>query len=141
LGKADDVIDADGVLALNHAQAQERARAWFAREARSANGQSTQSTTYSVKDAIADYLSELQRRDSKSLEDTASRARAHILPQLGNVSVDKLSAIGIRDWHQQLSIAARRVRSKRRGAPQYWKLRARNRGKTPGSVMVAWPTA
>src|SRR5689334_8169356 len=39
IGPANDVIDADGVTALSFAQAQERARAWFADAARLAAGE------------------------------------------------------------------------------------------------------
>src|SRR5262249_40985727 len=54
LGVSDDSVDADGVRVLTFAQAQEKARAWFARTARVGAGYAD--GPYTVADAIRDYL-------------------------------------------------------------------------------------
>jgi hypothetical protein len=52
-----DVRDADGRTVLNFAQAQKRARAWFAQKTRELAGDFTaQDEPYTVADAMRDYL-------------------------------------------------------------------------------------
>src|SRR4051812_10297819 len=53
LGPADDAFDPDGVLAINYADAQTRAREWFAAVAMPAR---PTIGPYTVRDAVADYL-------------------------------------------------------------------------------------
>src|SRR5215472_15988493 len=52
LGSADDALDPDGVLAVSYAQAQTRARDWFAAVTKPANP----TGPYTVRDAVVDYL-------------------------------------------------------------------------------------
>src|SRR5215472_7990258 len=52
LGAADDAFDPDGVLAIDFARAQEKAREWFAAATKPAQP----AGPYTVRDAVTDYL-------------------------------------------------------------------------------------
>jgi integrase len=108
IAEADDVADADGVQILSFWQAQERA--W-----KIANRPQPAAGPYKVKDAIADYLAELEGRASHN--DTKLRLKAYALPVLGDKHVDQLKAETIKNWHRDLAKAPRLLRTKR-GAPK-----------------------
>jgi len=115
LGAADDVLDADGVVALDFRQAQEKARVWFAEQARRAAGfEPLIVGPYTVGDALGDYLT-WYGRNRKALGATRAAADAHIRPALGSVPVTRLTARGLREWLGRLADAAPR-RRRRRGA-------------------------
>src|SRR5262249_36066131 len=59
IGAADDTIDADGVSAFDYWQAQEQARQWGERQRLLASG-GVRKGPYFVKDAIADYISDIR---------------------------------------------------------------------------------
>ena len=69
---------------------------------------------YKVRDAIADYLVELEGRASYA--DTKGRLEAYALPLLGDKHVDKLIAESLRKWHRDLAKASRRIRTKKGAA-------------------------
>ena len=102
IAEADDYADADGDKVLTFWQAQDRARSIAGAPARS-NG------PYKVKDAIADYLVELEGRASYA--DTRARLEAYALPAHGDKHVDKLTAESLRKWHRDLAKAPRRIRT------------------------------
>lgn len=112
LGDADDYSKADGHEVLNYDQAQEKAAPWFkarAEEARmKAAGESIPLGSYSVRDALRDYLSDAYRRGMKGHLITTQSANAHILPTLGDLQVSKLTKQKIEDWHLNLSESARK---------------------------------
>ena len=114
LGASDDIRDADGVTALNFAEAQERARAFFIRKAREFAGHADpQSGPFTVSLAIEEYLAHRARRGSKGIRADTYAAKARIIPALGGVEVAKLTAKRIRDWHDSVAAAPRMVRTKR----------------------------
>jgi integrase len=86
IGTADDIIEADGIHVLNFWQAQERAR--------TAGAAMVYVGSVRVADVFQDYLSHLGDR----AEDTGRRVRNHVLPALGDLHVDELSADKIRHW-------------------------------------------
>lgn len=106
LGKADDVIDADGEQVLSFAHAQERARAWFADLAR--GGRPKQDKPYTVGDALDDYLAGFT---GKSVGATRNRVEAIIRPALGELLVDKLTAKLIGDWHKARALSPAKLRT------------------------------
>lgn len=61
LGAADDITDADGVMVLSCAQAQEKAREWFRTAYFQITGERVQVGVYTVKDAVEDYLADRER--------------------------------------------------------------------------------
>jgi integrase len=110
IGTTDDIADADGTHVLSFAQAQEVARAWFADLGRQDGGE-VKKASYSVREAVEDYLNEMKRRGGKSVYQTRRAAETHILPALGDVHIAKLRAKRITDWHQNLAEQAPLARS------------------------------
>jgi integrase len=86
IGTADDRVDPDGHHVLDFWQAQDRAR--------ERGGQMVYIGPYRVRDAFDGYLKALGDR----AEDTGRRVTNHILPALGDLHVDGLTADSIRDW-------------------------------------------
>ncbi len=97
LGTADDVVNADGVNVLDFVQAQERAREWFTELARQDAGEVV-GGTYTVANAMADYIRDYKRRGGKALERTQYIIDAHINPALGDIEVSKLNRRLIENW-------------------------------------------
>lgn len=64
-----------------------------------------------VKDAIDDYL-DWMRAARKSADDARYRAKALILPHLGDVEVSKLIAQQIRKWLKQIAETPPRLRTR-----------------------------
>lgn len=108
LGDADDATDADGERILSFAQAQERARAWFAAQA--SGGRAPLGQPYTVGEALDDYLAGFE---GKSLEPTRNRVEAIIRPALGTVDTAKLTAKLIGDWHKARAKSAAKLRTGR----------------------------
>ncbi len=110
-GRPDDVLDADGATVLTWSQAQAEARRLFARRQREAVGleANQRKGPYTVRDAIADYLDWLSRH-RKTTRDSKYRAEALILPDLGEINLDRLSAARLRKWHEGLAAAPARLR-------------------------------
>ena len=121
IGTSDDLQDADGVAILDYAQAQKTARAWWRTELRREEGHETRSGPYTVAEAIADYLKELEGRGGKSIYQTHRAAETHILPALGTVMVGKLTAKRIEDWHRGLAAKPALARSKPGRRPNHRK--------------------
>ncbi len=113
LGKADDTRDADGFAVLTYRQAQDKARDWFAEQARkAAKGEVGPDEPYTVADTMRDYLDwyAIHRKPS-GLAFATYATNAHILPELGTVAVNALTTKKIETWHQALATTPARVRS------------------------------
>ena len=110
-GRPDDVLDADGATVLTWSQAQAEARKLFGRRAREAAGLEADQHKgpYTVRDAVTDYLDWLVGH-RKTNRDSKYRAEALILPDLGDINVDRLSATRLRKWHEGLAAAPARLR-------------------------------
>lgn len=117
LGRADDVLPANGVTVLDFRQAQVMAVAWAARKRRVAAGLEAEpdkasSKPYTVADALADYINDLERRRGKrSADATRTKADAHIVPTLGTLPVARLTRDKVRAWHVALAAAPFRNRA------------------------------
>jgi len=113
LGAADDARDADGLSVFSFSQAQERARAWFGRKAREQAGDFVPlDRPYTVADALADYRADYQRRGGKATDRLDWSAAAWIGPELGTVSLDRLTKGRIVGWHQKIAETPPRLRTK-----------------------------
>lgn len=111
LGTADDIQDADAAKTLNFSQAQKSARDWYQNAVRIERGMDqARNGAYTVKDAIADYLDHY-RNEGKSLSATEAAINAHILPDLGKISTDRLTTRRIIDWHSYLAAQPARLRT------------------------------
>jgi integrase len=117
IGRADDTLPTNGTDVLDFRQAQTKAIAWVAQRQRVAAGLEPASSKvatepYKVADAIAAHLADLAARGSRGLDQTASKADAHILPALGTLPVGHLTRDKLRAWHHGLATAPARLRSK-----------------------------
>jgi integrase len=113
LGAADDARDADGLSVFSFSQAQERARAWFQRKAREQAGDFVPlDRPYSVADALVDYRADYQRRSGKATDRLDASAAAWIGPELGKVSLDRLTKGRILGWHQKIAETPPRLRTR-----------------------------
>lgn len=112
LGLADDASDADGVHVLSFAQAQDKARAWCAVQARIRDGlEPVAAGPYTVADALDDYERHYQRQ-GRGLAMVRSAIKTHIKPALGEIEVARLTAQRIESWLHDLADAAPLVRAK-----------------------------
>jgi integrase len=113
LGIADDTVEADGVRVLDYWQAQEHARRWGERQRLIAEGMLREGT-YTVDNAVTDYLAEIQAEKSPDAVQGAKYVfDAWILPNLGAIHVEKLSTDRINRWRNKLATQPKRVRKKR----------------------------
>ena len=95
LGDADDLLDADGVNILDFKTAQARAEKVFEELNKAAHleatGEVLSTGPYTVASAMADYLRDAEKRGVKGLQIMKLSINAHITPELGGISVVKLS--------------------------------------------------
>ena len=117
VGPADDALDADGTTALSFAQAQETAREWFSKVGKEAAGETD--GHYTVASAVKDYM-DWFRVNRKSVREAQYNFDAHILPELGNIELEKLSTTRIREWLYKTAEAPPRLRT-RPGGPQRYR--------------------
>jgi integrase len=114
LGAAEDARDADGLTVFDFAQAQEKARAFFARKAQQLAGQvAPADSSLTVADALKAYFADREQRGSKGLAKDRAAARARILPELGAIELAKLTTKRIRDWQSALATAPKLTRAPR----------------------------
>ena len=129
-------MDADGVTALDFAQAQGKARKWFSKVGREAAGEEGSHGPYTVADAARDYM-EWFRSHGKSVRETEYKVNVHILPPLGKVEVAKLTPAKVRKWHRELAETAARIRTPRGEAQRY-----REANDDPETALdTRWPVA
>jgi integrase len=107
LAIADDFSDADGVAVLNYRQAQAKARERMVARAHHAAGKHGPLT---VADAVESYLEFLDAH-RKTGYHARHRARAHILPTLGDIEVQALTTERLRKWHTELAKTPARART------------------------------
>ena len=109
LGAADDMLEADGNGTLSFAQAQDKARDWFAKIERSTGRVIVDIT---VREAMAAYVADYTARGGKALRDMQAAINAHILPALGDRKAEALTYTALKDWHHKLAEAPARLRTK-----------------------------
>jgi integrase len=105
IGTADDFSDADGVAILSYRQAQTLARKRMVDRAHAAAGRGS----YTVEDALNDYLHHLESNDRSSAKGARYRAEALILPKLGPIELAKLSTDQLREWLADIANAPSRA--------------------------------
>jgi len=114
LGAADDARDADGLTVYSFSQAQEKAREFFAKQARQLAGHVEPADgRLTVADALEAYFAGREQRGSKGLAKDRAAAQARILPELRAVEVAKLTTKRIRDWQSALASAPKLTRAPR----------------------------
>lgn len=116
IGAADDTLEADGVTVFDYWQAQEQARAWGERQRLIAAG-GVRKGSYSVADAVTDYLAEIRAEKKPAAVKGAEYVfDALILPELGTIQVEKLTTDKLNRWRNKLATQPKRVRKKRMAA-------------------------
>jgi integrase len=109
LGSADDLLEADGGETLSFAQAQTKAAAWFQVIERAA-GRVVEPIT--VAQAMEAYVTDYIARGGKGERKLRNTINSHILPEHGDRRVADLTLTDIRRWHQRVSAAPARLRTK-----------------------------
>jgi len=110
LGRADDTARANGTSILSYDQAAAAIRAMV-------DAPAARPHRLKVRDAFERYV-EFKRAQGQSVSDLISRARAHILPPLGDLAVAGLTAEQLRRWLATLAASPAQTRPKE-GHPQY----------------------
>jgi integrase len=114
LGAADDARDPDGLTVFSFTQAQEGARKFFSGKARELAGHTEASEgPYTVKAALDDYFAARESRGSKGVRADRYAAEARIMPDLGDLEIERLTAKRIREWHGKVAAAAKLLRTKK----------------------------
>src|SRR4051812_6531333 len=112
LGVADDTVEADGVKVLDYWQAQEHARRWGERQRLIADGRLREGS-YTVADAVTDYLAEITAEKSPAAVRGAKYVfDAWVVPELGAIQVEKLTTDRVHRWRNKLATQPKRVRKK-----------------------------
>ena len=106
-GTADDLSDADGVVILNFWQAQAKAREKMVQRAHEGRAPNAPRTVEASVNSYVEFL-ETHRKSGKEARYAAD---AFILPALGKIKLDDLTAEQVRKWHVGLAKAAARVRT------------------------------
>ncbi|WP_243294390.1 tyrosine-type recombinase/integrase [Geothrix mesophila] len=117
LGTADDHADADGRTILNYAQAQAKAREWFAQAMAEAAGERVHRGPFTVAHAMEAYLDHMDQEGKKSAADARKRTEHHILPALGGVEVEKLTRLRLDKWKNELAASPRLIKQRKRPLP------------------------
>lgn len=107
LGRADDMLPADGKNILTHEQAKDAARAWA--KSLKAGGEAPAALT--VNDALDKYFEARAAEGMKSIHDAKTRAAFHIRPKLGVARLDDLTIEKIRAWRDGMVSAQKRLRT------------------------------
>ena len=109
---ADDEGEADGESVLNYQQAVGAAIKWDEQQQRLDTGE-VFSNTHTVKDALEQYLTDKEREKRKSLYRDRVTAKAHIIPELGNIQLKKLTHTTLKAWRDGLASAKPRKRTEK----------------------------
>ena len=118
IGAADDTIDADGITVFDYWQAQDQARRWGERQRLIAAG-GLRKGAYTVKDAVTDYLVEIKAEKKPAAVKGAEYVfDAWILPELGEIQVEKLTTDRLKRWRNKLATQPKRVRTKKTATQQ-----------------------
>lgn len=112
LATADDTLDANGDTILSYAQAHELAKKFAEKISRNDDHQETKS--YTVKNAIDEYLADFKANGKKSLYATETQINAHILPLFGDRLVSSLTFKQLNAWKNKLALTNKRVRSSKK---------------------------
>lgn len=106
IGHADDNQPANAITVLSHEQARKKATDY--EDVLETLEQAQHPAMFTVAGAIEDYL-EWYKANKKAFESTKYICNAHILPQLGNTPLARLTAPQINKWLRNLATAPPRT--------------------------------
>ncbi|MCJ2082444.1 tyrosine-type recombinase/integrase [Methylobacterium sp. J-090] len=107
LGRADDLVAANGSKILTLEQAKDAARAWV----KSLHDAPEAQPALTVSEALDRYLEARTAEGMKAVYDAKSRARVHIRPKLGSALVSELTLDKLRRWRDAMVHAPKRLRT------------------------------
>ena len=113
IGVADDLADADNKLFFSFKQAQEFARKILREQTGGGVG--------TVANAVAAYLKYLEdeNRSATSVKNVRHTLEAHVIPELGDIELAKLTSETLKDWFIALSRKPARVRTREGQPPRH----------------------
>ena len=113
IGRADDAVKPDGTNILDFRQAEAKARAWAERQHRKAAGMEIDAkrAPYTVTDAMREYMINYRLRGGKAAGRVQDTLNAHIVSELGNVRLDRLTRQRVEKWRDTLAGAPPRLRT------------------------------
>lgn len=111
IGKADDILDSDGIEIFSFKEAQIKTHDLIDTLLKD-HPKST------IKYATEHYLKWF-KENRKSFQETQTSINAHILPYFGDKLISGLTTKEIKAWHQKLASAPARKRSSKFGKQQY----------------------
>ena len=112
IGSADDgAMDADGSTTFNFAQGQARGREIALARRQGTSGEAVAAAKYTAAACVTDYLRWMEH-SRKTAQDARYRANALILPALGEMKCDALTAGEMQKWLRAVAKDPARLRSK-----------------------------
>jgi integrase len=114
LTTSDDSVDANGETILSYAQAQEKVIAFADQILRGSGAEELK--TYTVANAVDEYLTDFKANGKKSLSSTEAQINAHILPTLGDRVINTISFKELNIWKNNLATTEKRARSSKKTA-------------------------
>lgn len=112
LGMADDIVEADNAHVLDYDQARKAADEWFG-ELALEDGGKLKTGSYTVRNAMDDYVRDFKRRGGKGLYVLETIIKAHINPAFGDMPVMRLKRIKIENWLDGIASKPPRARTKK----------------------------
>lgn len=103
LGRADDDSDVQGEDVLTYEEAEKAAREWFKELVLLDSDETERAASYSVNDALDDYLKDYTRRGGKSLGNVKNVFDLHVRPELGDIEITKLTKKQVRTWRDKIA--------------------------------------
>ena len=123
LGDADDLMKADNVNILDYSTAQKKAEIWFLEQNNRAQIEATGvpivTGPYTVASAVVDYLRDAERRGVKGHAIMTTTFNAHVLPELKDIPLVKLTKPRIEAWFHALAVSPRRRTGKARSEVEH----------------------
>ncbi|MDR0498214.1 MAG: tyrosine-type recombinase/integrase, partial [Holophagales bacterium] len=122
IGIADDFRKANNKTILTYTQAKDKAIEWFEEKSNQfcdKVDETIPNSTYTVADALEDYLKDGERRGMKGANKTRMSANAWIIPTLGSMLLSELTRVQLESWLDTIAATPHRIRTKIGGEPAY----------------------
>ena len=103
LGRADDDPNIQARDIITYDEAVDAAEAWFNELARIDSDETERAASYTVNDALDDYLKDYTRRGGKSLGNVENVFDLHVRPELGDIELSKLTKKRLRAWRDKIA--------------------------------------
>ena len=120
IGTADDYTSPDGYLIFSYDQTKTKAFEILKDLAKEfeqgiTGRNEVSSKDYTVKLAMEDHLEYLKKNAKKSYKNRSLKINAHIIPELGDIKVSKLTKEKVQTWKQKMAEKPRRIQYRVKG--------------------------